>query len=78
MVFWCFVSLFRGLVMPVKYRGKHVSFNTFSRKTSLFVNLLTAINESCTIPMTGLFDCGVTMFLGTIMISVISARASRD
>lgn len=51
---------------------------TFSRNTSLFVNLLTAIKESCTIPMTGLFDCGVTMFLGTIMISVISARASRD
>ena len=51
---------------------------TFSRNTSLFVNLLTAIRESCTIPMTGLFDCGVTMFLGTIMISVISARASRD
>ena len=51
---------------------------TFSRKTSLFVNLLTAIRESCTIPMTGLFDCGVTMFLGTIMISVISALASSD
>lgn len=51
---------------------------TFSRNTSLLVNLLTAIKESCTIPMTGLFDCGVTMFLGTIMISVISARASRD
>ena len=51
---------------------------TFSRNTSLLVNLLTAIKESCTIPMTGLFDWGVTTFLGTIMISVISARASKD
>ena len=31
---------------------------------------------SCTMPMTGLFDCGETMHRGTLMISCASARVS--
>ena len=51
---------------------------TFSIKASLFVNFLTAHRESCTIPITGLFDCGVTIIRGTINNSDTSARVSID
>jgi len=39
-----------------------VIMSSFVRKTSLFVIFLTAVNVSCTIPMTGLFDCGVMIW----------------
>ncbi len=51
---------------------------TLSKKTSLLVNLRTAVSVSCTIPMTGLLDCGVTIIRGTMASSWISARVSRD
>lgn len=41
------------------------------------MNLQQAVSESCTIPITGLLDCGVRMFLWTIMSSPISALVSK-
>ena len=41
--------------------GKNISrfiICSLSMKTSLFVILRTAVSVSCTIPITGLFDCG--------------------
>ena len=49
-----------------------------SMSVSRLVILAEANNESCTMPMTGLFDCGDTMFLGTIMICSSSALAADD
>lgn len=54
------------------------SFLTLSKKTSLLVNLRTAVRVSCTIPMTGLLDWGVTIIRGTMASSWISALVSRD
>ena len=51
---------------------------TLSRNTSLFVIFLTAVNVSCTIPMTGLLDCGVMIILGTDASCDISALVSSD
>lgn len=51
---------------------------TLSKKTSLLVNLRTAVSVSCTIPMTGLLDWGVTIIRGTMASSWISALVSRD
>lgn len=39
-----------------------VIMSSFVKKTSLFVILRTAVSVSCTIPMTGLFDCGVMIW----------------
>ena len=49
-----------------------------SMNVSRDVILAEANNESCTMPMTGLLDCGDTMFLGTIMICSSSAFAATD
>lgn len=43
----------------------------FSMKISRRVILQTAVNVSCTIPMTGRLACGEIMFLWTIMFSTI-------
>lgn len=45
---------------------KYLRCLTLSKKTSLLVNLRTAVRVSCTIPMTGLLDCGVTIIRGTM------------
>lgn len=54
------------------------SGHTRSRKTSLLVNLRTAVSVSCTMPMTGRLLWGVTIMRGTMASSWISARVSRD
>ncbi len=41
-----------------------VIISSFVKNTSLFVIFLTAVRVSCTIPMTGLFDCGVMIWRG--------------
>lgn len=66
------VKTTRHLLFPRRQRL------TLSKKTSLFVNLRTAVSVSCTIPMTGLFDCGVTIMRGTMASSWISALVSND
>ena len=42
------------------------TMHTFSMKTSLFVILLEAVSESCTMPITGRLLCGVMILRGTI------------
>mmetsp|Transcript_11141 Transcript_11141/g.46367 ORF Transcript_11141/g.46367 Transcript_11141/m.46367 type:complete len:298 (-) Transcript_11141:1509-2402(-) len=49
---------------------------SFSMKQSLLVMLRHPSRVSCTIPMTGLLPCGLTMQRGTIIISLTSARVS--
>lgn len=49
-----------------------------SMKISLFVIIRTAVNVSWTMPITGLLACGVINCLGTMAISLISARVSSD
>uniref|UniRef100_A0A6B0UH99 Putative secreted protein n=1 Tax=Ixodes ricinus TaxID=34613 RepID=A0A6B0UH99_IXORI len=51
---------------------------SFSRKMSLLVILRTAVRVSCTMPMTGLFDCGVMICRGTMASCSTSARVSSD
>lgn len=61
-------------------KGEHeVSFLfTFSMRVSLLVIFRHPSSVSCTIPMTGLFDCGETMHFGTIINSRTSALVSND
>lgn len=66
----------RGLQMRMCQRK--TSEPTRSIKTSLLVIIRTAQRVSCTIPITGLFACGVMSCLGTIAISSISALVSSD
>ena len=49
---------------------------SFSRKQSRRVKAREPRSVSCTMPMTGLFDCGDTMQRGVSMISEHSARVS--
>ena len=49
---------------------------SFSRKQSRLVKPREPSSVSCTMPITGLFDCGETMQRGTSMISEHSARVS--
>lgn len=51
---------------------------TLSKNTSLLVIFLTAVNVSCTIPITGLLDCGVMIILDTRAKFEISAFVSKD
>mmetsp|Transcript_14849 Transcript_14849/g.44421 ORF Transcript_14849/g.44421 Transcript_14849/m.44421 type:complete len:351 (-) Transcript_14849:1317-2369(-) len=51
---------------------------SFLRKQSRLVKPREPSSVSCTMPITGLFDCGETMQRGTIMISAASARVSID
>ncbi|WVZ10558.1 hypothetical protein V8G54_015088 [Vigna mungo] len=51
---------------------------SFGIKVSLLVIFLHPKSESWTIPITGLFDCGDTMHLGTIISSNTSALVSKD
>mmetsp|Transcript_15971 Transcript_15971/g.27202 ORF Transcript_15971/g.27202 Transcript_15971/m.27202 type:complete len:218 (+) Transcript_15971:242-895(+) len=76
----------RGLRMhgtgrwPVKASRCITRFMTrsFSRKQSRLVKPREPSSVSCTMPITGLFDCGETMHRGTSMISDASARVSCD
>ena len=51
---------------------------SFSRKVSRLVKRRHPSSESCTMPITGLLAWGLTMFCGTAMISLTSARVSCD
>jgi hypothetical protein len=49
-----------------------------SRKVSLLVSLLMPRRASYTIPIHGLLPSGATIYLGTAIISLISALVSSD
>ncbi|RNA23264.1 hypothetical protein BpHYR1_033063 [Brachionus plicatilis] len=51
---------------------------SLSKNTSRLVILRTAVSVSCTMPITGRFDCGVMICRGTIINSETSARVSTD
>mmetsp|Transcript_32257 Transcript_32257/g.84393 ORF Transcript_32257/g.84393 Transcript_32257/m.84393 type:complete len:212 (+) Transcript_32257:1367-2002(+) len=52
--------------------------SALSMNESLKVKSLADRSVSCTIPITGRFDCGVRIFSSTFIISSISARVSSD
>mmetsp|Transcript_25098 Transcript_25098/g.65226 ORF Transcript_25098/g.65226 Transcript_25098/m.65226 type:complete len:409 (+) Transcript_25098:3019-4245(+) len=70
-----------GGITPSQSSPTHISrlkSKSCSMKVSRLVIRAEANKESCTMPMTGLLDCGDTMFLGTIMICSSSALAATD
>ena len=70
MCFWWRWSFFEG------GGGERCVFPFFLSLSLLLPSSLSLLFLTCTIPMTGLFACGDTMFLGTAMIAIASALAS--
>lgn len=56
---------------------QHKAVLTLSMKVSLLVIFMTAVSESCTMPITGRLDWGVSIMAGTMQRLITSACVSR-